>query len=476
PEFTEEDAVASFDAPAEPELVSEPQAQDEPVELDADLFPEFTEEDAVASFDAPAEPELVSEPQAQEEPVELDADLFPEFTEEDAAASFDAPAEPEPVSESQAQEEPVELDADLFPEFTEEDAAASFDAPAEPEPVSEPQAQDEPVELDADLFPEFTEEDAAASFDAPSELEPVIEPQGQDEPVELDADLFPEFTEEDAAASFDESSEPELASDLQPQDEQPLEFTKDKSSASPEPENNQEPVSKPSDFIDPSMAIDPEQADEQDALFDLFQTGEVSSEKAQSLDEDVLNDWLDESNDSVSFDQSMFSPDKADSAGMDIDSMLEMGGEDWDGFQRSDDSLQEIPEDEQQVWSEDNKPAQAQLADDDWSQQQDFNPKDAQYKTIEELMAEVDGEAQLDPEEEELNLNVGLDEFPDVIGNVDFEDVDVNSEASGKIDLAKIYLEMNDSQGAIKLLEEAIVDGNDEVRREAKNLIDRIRG
>jgi pilus assembly protein FimV len=35
---------------------------------------------------------------------------------------------------------------------------------------------------------------------------------------------------------------------------------------------------------------------------------------------------------------------------------------------------------------------------------------------------------------------------------------------------------MNDSQGAIKLLEEAIVDGNDEVRREAKNLIDRIRG
>ncbi|ARC91610.1 hypothetical protein B6A42_05080 [Vibrio coralliilyticus] len=35
---------------------------------------------------------------------------------------------------------------------------------------------------------------------------------------------------------------------------------------------------------------------------------------------------------------------------------------------------------------------------------------------------------------------------------------------------------MNDAQGAIKLLEEAIVDGSDEIRREAKNLIDAING
>ena len=55
-------------------------------------------------------------------------------------------------------------------------------------------------------------------------------------------------------------------------------------------------------------------------------------------------------------------------------------------------------------------------------------------------------------------------------------DVDDNSEAAGKLDLAKIYIEMNDPEGAIKLLEEAIVDGSDEIRREAKNLIDTING
>jgi pilus assembly protein FimV len=35
---------------------------------------------------------------------------------------------------------------------------------------------------------------------------------------------------------------------------------------------------------------------------------------------------------------------------------------------------------------------------------------------------------------------------------------------------------MSDSQGAIKLLEEAIVDGSDDIRREAKNLIDTLNG
>ncbi|QIA62827.1 hypothetical protein GT360_04545 [Vibrio astriarenae] len=479
PEFTEEDTAASFDETVELEEQPEAQAEEQPFALDDELFPEFTEEDAAASFD---EPEPQTESQAVEEPLSLDDELFHEFTEEDAAVSFDEPVEPELQPESQAVEKPLSLDDELFPEFTEEDAAASFDEPVKPELQPEPQAVEEPLLLDDELLPEFTEEDAAASFDEPGEPELQPEPQAVEEPLSLNDELLPEFTEEDAAASFDE---PELTTELQATeeslslaDELLPEFTEEDAAASLEQPN--EPLataeqSHSDDFIDPSMAVDPENVDEQNALFDLFQSGEVTSESAQSIDEGVLNDWLDESNDSVTFDQSMFSPEKADSAGMDIDSMLEMGGEDWDGFQRPDENLADIPADEQQVWDSNNQPEQAKIADDDWSQQHDFNPKDAQYKTIEELMAEVDSEVELTPDEEELNLNVGLDEFPDVIGNVDFEDVDANSEASGKIDLAKIYLEMNDSQGAIKLLEEAIVDGNDDIRREAKSLIDKIR-
>ena len=68
----------------------------------------------------------------------------------------------------------------------------------------------------------------------------------------------------------------------------------------------------------------------------------------------------------------------------------------------------------------------------------------------------------------------GLNEFPDVIGDIGNYDVDENAEASSKLDLAKIYIEMNDTSGARKLLEEAIVFGNDDIRREAKGLIDNL--
>lgn len=97
--------------------------------------------------------------------------------------------------------------------------------------------------------------------------------------------------------------------------------------------------------------------------------------------------------------------------------------------------------------------------------------------TIDELMAQVEREeGSINPDEEELKLDVGLDEFPDVIGDITDFDVDSNAEAAGKLDLAKIYMEMNDRKGAIKLLEEAIVDGSDDIRRQAKHLIDVING
>ncbi|WP_415679592.1 FimV/HubP family polar landmark protein [Vibrio diazotrophicus] len=93
-------------------------------------------------------------------------------------------------------------------------------------------------------------------------------------------------------------------------------------------------------------------------------------------------------------------------------------------------------------------------------------------------MAQVENDdgSTLNLDNEELKLDVGLNEFPDVIGDVGDIDVDSNSEAAGKLDLAKIYIEMNDDKGAIKLLEEAIVDGSDEIRQQAKHLIDVING
>jgi pilus assembly protein FimV len=200
----------------------------------------------------------------------------------------------------------------------------------------------------------------------------------------------------------------------------------------------------------------------------------------QDYDEKAFNELLaedEQQHSGFSFDTPIDAT-TSDSAGMDIEAMLEIG-EDWNGFSLSPEQQatisDDIPEDEQDIWSADNAPEQAQVLDEDWENQPDleeFNPQENNYRTIDELMAEVESEQEQEIDDE-LKLDVGLNDFPDVIGDIgDHTDVDANSEAAGKLDLAKIYIEMNDAQGAIKLLEEAIVDGSDEIRREAKNLID----
>jgi pilus assembly protein FimV len=201
----------------------------------------------------------------------------------------------------------------------------------------------------------------------------------------------------------------------------------------------------------------------------------------QQYDEKAFNELLSESNDSggtLQLDKEI-SSEISDSAGMDIEAMLEIG-EDWNGFHLSPEQKAEIsdevPESEREIWGQDH--TQEQASEENWEDQHDlddFQPQESEFKTIDELMAEVESEEDQSMDEE-LKLDVGLNEFPDIIGDIGDvnDDVDANSEATGKLDLAKIYVEMNDSKGAIKLLEEAIVDGSDEIRQEAKKLIDDI--
>ncbi len=77
----------------------------------------------------------------------------------------------------------------------------------------------------------------------------------------------------------------------------------------------------------------------------------------------------------------------------------------------------------------------------------------------------------LDLDTEPLNLDVGLDEFPDVLADIESFDVDNQGEFASKLDLAKAYLEMNDADGAIALLEEVAAGGDVSSQREAKSLL-----
>ncbi|TOG27445.1 AAA family ATPase [Vibrio parahaemolyticus] len=465
---------------AENKLEQEPVAATS-TDVDEDEFnfdelelPEFDEEDALASMTA--EPELPEaevqtvEPTAEaEEEFNFDELELPEFDEEDALASMTA--EPElPEAEVQAAaptvdaEEEFNFDELELPEFDEEDALASMaDEPELPE--SEVQAAAPTAEAEEEFnfdeleLPEFDEEDALASMaDEPelpeSEREAAAPAAEAEEEFNFDDTELPEFSEEDAIAAMAEAS-PSSESEVAPK---------------------------------PILQAD----NDHDALFEVFAQNSFDQEVEQptviespseldDFDESTMANLLADEPSAEAFDGKLDS-DTIASAGMDFETMLDVG-DDWDGFKPASDMpepsvTEEVPEDQQEVWSSSEALTQPEIAQENWAEQEDlddFDPKKNQFMTIDELMAQVDKEGG-EFEEQELMLDVGLNEFPDVIGDIGDVDVDTNAEAAGKLDLAKIYLEMNDPQGAIKLLEEAIVYGEDDIRREAKNLIDTING
>ncbi|MEH0738691.1 AAA family ATPase [Vibrio alginolyticus] len=478
----------------EPELEPETEStndSEEEFNFDELDLPEFSEEDALASM--AGEPAL--ETSESVEPEQIEADLpaeseeefnfdeldLPEFSEEDALASMSD----EPELETSESVKPEQVEADLpaeseeefnfdeldLPEFSEEDALTSMTD----EPELETSESVEPEQVEADLpteseeefnfdeldLPEFSEEDALASMEEEPELPSSetadIEPiSGEDEELSFDDQDLPEFNEEDVLASMNEGA--------------------------PESPKVEAETSRPAIQAD----------NDHDALFEVFaqqngfdtdpevQPTATEGEPLSNLDdESSMANLLAEDANSEVFEGKLDS-DTIASAGMDFETMLDVG-DDWDGFKPAADnvsSTEEVPEDQRDVWNSSDALSQPEIAQENWAEQSDlddFDPKKNQFMTIDELMAQVDREGG-EFEEEDLKLDVGLNEFPDVIGEIGDIDVDNNAEAAGKLDLAKIYLEMNDSQGAIKLLEEAIVYGEDDIRREAKSLIDAING
>ncbi|HCH1181240.1 TPA: AAA family ATPase [Vibrio parahaemolyticus] len=522
PEFDEDDALASM--AGEPELpeaevqTAEPTADaEEEFNFDELELPEFDEEDALASMTA--EPELpeaevqTAEPTAEaEEEFNFDELELPEFDEEDALASMaDEPELPE--AEVQTAEPTVDAEEEFnfddleLPEFDEEDALASMTA--EPElPEAEVQTAEPTVDAEEDFnfdeleLPEFDEEDALASMaDEPelpeSEVQAAAPTAEAEEEFNFDELELPEFDEEDALASM--ADEPELPESEReaaaPAAEAEEEFNFDDTEL---PEFSEEDaiaaMAEASSSSESEVAPKPIlQADnDHDALFEVFAQNSFDQEVEQptviespseldDFDESTMANLLADEPSAEAFDGKLDS-DTIASAGMDFETMLDVG-DDWDGFKPASDMpepsvTEEVPEDQQEVWSSSEALTQPEIAQENWAEQEDlddFDPKKNQFMTIDELMAQVDKEGG-EFEEQELMLDVGLNEFPDVIGDIGDVDVDTNAEAAGKLDLAKIYLEMNDPQGAIKLLEEAIVYGEDDIRREAKNLIDTING
>ncbi|EIX4874333.1 AAA family ATPase [Vibrio vulnificus] len=487
PEFGEDEALAamadepSYDAPVveEDAFAAEEPAVESEITSDESALDDVVEPSEAETDNAESAEEQV-QAETTDDAFDVDELDLPEFGEDEAlAAMADEPSYDAPVVEEEAfaTEEPTVESETTSDESALDDVLEPSEAATDNVESAEEQAQvettDDAFDFDELELPEFGEDEAAEAVASEPNIEPDAEPEAESDDFEIDDIELPEFGEEDAIVSVaEELDEAPITSEPEEQDYHfdSLELP------SIEESGELNTVNKPH--------INPSSYEEQDALFDVFaqEAGfNIAEEEVlhSEFDEAAMADLLSEE----ALDDNFFpeSPDDemAASAGMDIEAMLEVGGDDWNGFKLPDtpsaEVTSDVPADEREIWSSEEALRQPNIDEENWAEQDDFDPKKNQYMTIDELMAQVDGD-EVEFEEEDLKLDVGLDEFPDVIGDISNVDVDENAEAAGKLDLAKIYIEMNDAEGAIKLLEEAIVYGDDVVRREAKNLIDMING
>ena len=93
------------------------------------------------------------------------------------------------------------------------------------------------------------------------------------------------------------------------------------------------------------------------------------------------------------------------------------------------------------------------------------------YLDIDTLLEQSDDSLSEEEPYNNIDMDVGLGDFDDLLAGDNPLDVDTESEGfSAKLDLAKAYLEINDSESALKVIDDVIENGPAEVQNEAKSI------
>lgn len=471
----------------------------------SDLERELDEQDALANH-------LATDSDESDQAISVE-DL-PVFDEEEALKAFDGETYQQP-KEDAAHNDVLSLD-DL-PEFDEQ---AAFDDP-EAEPLDETTFNndvDEQIALDnvirqlqqaaeaaeqykpkadfasnVDITTDHTElESTSAQLESDKALSPFDTAQHDSYPFEkLDPASIPEFDESEALqASLDEQHELE-----QYEIEQGLRLPNEEVAY-----RGEKPVVL--DQLDQNM-VDSAGLDMDALLFDESLSNEQQYE--QLTEKTVTPEFASAANQ----ESSPQTTQKVERSGLGLED------DERDGLLTQDiaDDINtqafadELSDDDAKVWQ--TSASEPELEQEDWTQQpqlvkedletlsleSEFSLRDSDvsqsassellgdsektvekptYISIEELMKDDPLHEQADPDANPLNLEVGLDDYPEMLASIAEYDVDTAGEYASKLDLAKAYLEMNDSEGAVGLLEDIAKNAEQALQDEAKKLLSRI--
>ncbi|KJG39089.1 hypothetical protein UA32_07560 [Photobacterium angustum] len=472
-ELDEQDALASHVA-AE---------QHEP--LNVDDLPSFDEEDALKAF----ADDVYESP--QEDAVHQDAlslDDLPEFDEQAALDDPDA----EPFDET-------ELNNDIDEQIALDNVIRQLQQAAEAADKYSPKSELSPentVDFVAETTSELPDESSlsASAVANENEVSPFDTAQRDVYPFEkLDPTTIPEFDEGEALqASLDEQHELEqyeIEQGLRLPNEEPIDV-------------KEKPVVL--DQLDQTM-VDSAGLDMDALLFDdsLNDNAENQGLSQPTQPQDVSDSTKDVETDSSLTDELPKQQVERSGLGLEDDERDGLLTQTTDELVADHTFDDELSDDDAKVWQ--TSVSEPELAQEDWTQQphlvkddvksvsleSDFSLRTSDleseatsellaeqpraekpsYISIDELMKDDPSHQQVDPDANPLNLEVGLDEYPDMLASIGDYDVDTNGEYASKLDLAKAYLEMNDSEGAVGLLEDIAKNAEKELQEEAQRLL-----
>ena len=462
------------DTDVEGVAVSEVLSEDTPRDEDWLVEADEDEDDDISLFESDTEQKDTSlelddllEPEA-----ELESEQADDLPEQEESVELETPAteqaqelEPELEAETEAElndlfTETEALDIESDESLVEEDEL-SFDL----DDLLEPEA-----ELESEQADDLPEQEESVELEAPAteqaqELEPELEAETEAElndllveEEELGTDSDESLVEDDENDfSLDDFLENSAVDFSQPNSEIQLDDT----DTDTDTDSSFEGLS-----IEDALAALEDESDTNDITEESEVTNTLND--GTSLDDEVEPDLFTEDTsklESLDFHSRVSDEEKEalthlDSSGLDIDNMLDDEGSDWSGFTLNN-----------------NADSDDKLEDEDWSEQPNIENDphgEDRFLSIEALIAETENGDKSEFEEEDLNLDVGLDDFPDMLGNVGSHDVDVNSDAQSKLDLAKAYIEMSDDKGALELLEEVLKCDDPSLKVEAEKLMRQI--
>ncbi|WP_158589025.1 FimV/HubP family polar landmark protein [Alginatibacterium sediminis] len=211
------------------------------------------------------------------------------------------------------------------------------------------------------------------------------------------------------------------------------------------------------------------------SLDDLFDSGDDAETNA--IDGDTSIDFATEQDSDLSSLESMFESDgdiaDSDDASTEepqsMDSILEeMQGDTEDDSVAADDIEAMFDSLGENIFEEPSASAEELPSREELS--------DREFVDIDTLLNDAEQASEVeDPEFSEQGLDLDMDEFPDILADesgLAFSDAD--AELSSKLDLARAYLEIDDKEGARKIIEEVLASGNTELAEEANTLLQRL--